>query len=262
MTMHLLAENAALVLGMLTLIWIVSVIRRDASIIDPFWSISFLIVTVNSCAATGWTFKKQVLAAAVAAWALRLWAHLLWRSRGRPEDPRYAAFRRRYGPKRYWWVSFFQVFLLQGVLALLISAPLQIAASARAPDPLLKVHVAGLLVFAAGFALETIADAQLQAFRRDPGRRGRVLDSGLWRYTRHPNYFGEAVLGWGLWLFAIGQPYAWVSALMPLAMTFLLIKVSGVAMLDAHLAKTKPGYAEYMRRTSAFVPWPPRRTPT
>lgn len=129
------------------------------------------------------------------AWALRLWLHLLARSRGKSEDPRYTAFRQRLGPERYWWVSFFQVFLLQGCLALLISAPLQLAAAAPAPDPIRATSLAGLLLFLAGFAIEVVADAQLQAFRDDPARRGAVLESGLWRYSRHPNYFGEALCG-------------------------------------------------------------------
>jgi steroid 5-alpha reductase family enzyme len=113
-------------------------------------------------------------------------------------------------------------------------------------------------LFLIGFVCEVVADAQLQAFRRDPARRGQVLDTGLWRYSRHPNYFGEALLGWGLALQAAGQPYALASLLAPLLMTFLLLKVSGVAMLDALLSKTKPDYRAYMQRTSAFVPWPPR----
>ena len=194
----------------------------------------------------------------VAAWALRLWLHLLRRSRGKPEDPRYAAFRERFGRERYWWFSFFQVFLLQGALVLVISAPLQLAAAAPAPDPIGVTSVLALGVFVVGFGIEAVADAQLQAFRDDPSRRGAVLDTGLWRLSRHPNYFGEALLGWGFWLAALTQPYGWATAFAPMLMTYLLVKVSGVAMLDAHLGATKPGYAEYIRRTSAFVPRPPR----
>jgi len=195
----------------------------------------------------------------VAAWAIRLWLHLLLRSRGRPEDPRYAAFRRRYGPDRYWWISFFQVFLLQGCLVVVISAPLQLAAAARPSDPVSRVHLAGLLVFLIGLAFEVVADAQLKKFRDDVSRRGQVLDTGLWRFSRHPNYFGEAVLWWGFWLFGVGQPYGWASILSPLLMTFLLVKVSGVALLDTHLAATRPLYSDYIRRTAAFIPRPPRR---
>ena len=258
MTLDLLASNAALVLVLMAALWLVSLSRRDASIVDPWWSIAFLVVLAHTVASVGLTPAKALLLAMVAIWAVRLWLHLLLRSRGKPEDPRYAAFRQRYGPERYWWISFFQVFVLQGVLVILISAPLQIAGAAAAPDPITALDCAGLVVFTIGLAFEVVADCQLQAFRRDPKSRGRVLDQGLWRYSRHPNYFGEAVLWWGFWLCALDQPLGLPSIFAPLLMTFLLVKVSGVAMLDAHLTATKPGFAEYVRRTSAFVPRPPR----
>ena len=258
MTPTLLASNAALVLALMTLLWIVSVIRRDAGVVDPWWSIAFLLVTGNTVLATGITPAKTLLLVLVSAWALRLWLHLLRRSRGRPEDPRYAAFRRRYGPERYWWVSYFQVFLLQGLLVVVISAPLQLAAAAPRPDPIGPAAIAGLLVFLAGFVIEVVADARLQAFRDQPSSRGRVLDTGLWRWSRHPNYFGEALLWWGFWLSAVAHPWGWATVFAPALMTFLLVKVSGVALLDAHLAATRPEYAAYMRRTSGFIPRPPR----
>lgn len=258
MTLELAAWNGALVLTLMFMLWVVSVLRRDASIVDPWWSICFLLVTAHTVVRTGLTAGKTLLLVLVTAWALRLWLHLLPRSLRHGEDPRYAAFRQRFGPERYWWLSLFQVFLLQGALALLISAPLQLAAAASAPDPVSLVDVIGAVVFALGFGLEVVADWQLAAFRRDPASRGRVLDTGLWRYSRHPNYFGEAVLAWGLWLCALDQPIGWATVLAPLLMTFLLVKVSGVAMLDAHLLATRPGYADYLQRTSAFVPRPPR----
>lgn len=259
MTLALHLQNAAWVLGLMTILWVFSVARRDASIVDPWWSIAFLLVTAHTVLSTGLTPGKTLLLAMVTVWAIRLWLHLLLRSRGKPEDPRYAAFRRRYGLDRYWWVSFFQVFLLQGCLVVFISAPLQLAAAAGPPDPITWADLAGLLVFAIGLAFEIVADAQLQGFRDDPSRRGGVLDTGLWRFSRHPNYFGEAVLWCGFWLFAAGQPYGWATILSPLLMTFLLVKVSGVAMLDAHLAATRPGYSDYVRRTAAFIPRPPRQ---
>lgn len=263
MSLSIFGGNVALVFGLMLALWVASVRLRDASIVDPWWSIFFLLVTVHTALRTGVTPAKTLLLVAVGVWALRLWLHLLLRSRGKPEDPRYVAFRQRYGPQRYWWVSLFQVFLLQGVLALLISAPLQLAAAAAPPGAVSALEVAGLFVFAVGFLFEAVADGQLQAFRRDPARggSGKVLDTGLWRWSRHPNYFGEAVLWWGFWLFALGQPLGWASVYAPAPMTFLLLRVSGVAMLDAQLKRSKPGYEDYVRRTSAFVPWPPRPRP-
>ncbi len=257
-TLSLLGWNVTLVLGLMTLLWLVSVYRRDVSIVDPWWSISFLLVTVHTAARTGLTPAKTLLLVLVATWALRLWLHLLLRSRGKPEDPRYARFRQHYGPERYWWVSFFQVFLLQGCLALFISSPLQLASAAVAPDRITGTDLAGLLIFTAGFLIEAVADWQLQSFRRDPARRGKALDTGLWRWSRHPNYFGETVLWWGFWLCAVDEPLGWATVLSPALMTFLLLRVSGVTMLEAHLTRSKPGYGEYVRRTSAFVPRRPR----
>lgn len=258
MTLSLLGWNAALIFGLMTVLWAVSVSLRDASIVDPWWSIAFLLVTVHTALRTGLTPAKALLLFVVVTWALRLWLHLLLRSRGKPEDPRYASFRQRYGPRRYWWVSFFQVFLLQGCLALLISAPLQLAAAAAPPHAIAATDVAGLVVFTIGFLFEAVADWQLQSFRRDPASRGKVLDTGLWRFSRHPNYFGEALLWWGFWLFAWGQPLGWATAPAPALMTFLLLRVSGVTLLDAHLKRSRPGYEDYVRRTSAFVPRPPK----
>ena len=264
MTLALLIGSGALVLALMTALWGVSVFRKDASVVDPWWSIGFLLVTGLTAVRTGFTPGKALLLGMVGAWAIRLWLHLLSRSRGKPEDPRYAAFRRKYGADRYWWVSFFQVFLLQGVLIVLVSAPLQLAAAAPGPDPVSLVDLAGLALFATGFFVEAVADAQLQSFREasargGPSAPGTVLDTGLWRFSRHPNYFGEALLWWGLFLCALDQPMGLATVFAPALMTFLLVKVSGVAMLDAHLAATRPGYAEYIRRTSAFVPRPPGR---
>ena len=251
--------NAAIVVALMVALWVVSLFKRDASIVDPWWSIGFLLITGHTIIRTGLTPAKSLLLVLVAVWAVRLWLHLLIRSVGSPEDPRYAAFRARYGPDRYGWISLFQVFLLQAVLALVISAPLQVAAAAQAPDPVRAIHLLGALIFAAGFLLEAVADRQLQAFRDDPARRGQVLDTGLWGRCRHPNYFGEALLWWGFWLFAVFQPLGWATALSAALMTFLLVRVSGVTLLDAHLRASRPGYAAYMDRTPAFLPLGPKR---
>jgi len=150
------------------------------------------------------------------------------------------------------------VFWLQAAIAWMVSVPLWGALRPARPTSLTALDLAGLAVFAVGLTIETVADLQLARFRRDPSRRGTVLDGGLWRYSRHPNYFGDAVVWWGLWLPAAAVG-AWWTAVGPALMTFLLVRVSGVALLEKTLARTKPQYREYVRRTSAFVPWPPRR---
>lgn len=253
-----LASNALVLAALLVPLWVVSVRMRNASIVDPWWSILFLLVLLNSVRLTGVTPGKGLLLAVVALWAVRLWAYLLRRSWGGPEDPRYAAFRDHYGPQRYWWVSLFQVFALQGALALVVSAPLAVGGAAAGPDPISVTDGIGLVMFAVGFGVEVVGDGQLRRFRADPASRGRVLDTGLFRYTRHPNYFGEAVLQWGFWVMVLDVPWGWATAFGPALMTFLLVRVSGVSMLDKHLIGSRPGYERYMARTSAFVPRPPR----
>ena len=259
MTLPLLAANAALVLALMTTLWLVSVRLRDASIVDPFWSMAFLLVAAHTALRTGLAPGKTLLLAAVAAWALRLFVHLLLRSLGKPEDPRYAAFRARFGPEQYWWFSFFQVFLLQGALVVVISAPLQVAGAAPAPDPVSAFDLAGVLLFAVGLAIEAVADAQLAAFRRARAGEGpdaprRVLDTGLWRFSRHPNYFGEALVWWGFFFFALSHPWGWIGIVSPLYVTWFMNQGSATRMTDAYLHKHRPDYAAYAARVPAF--WP------
>jgi steroid 5-alpha reductase family enzyme len=226
--------------------------------VDPWWSIGFLVVALRTLASAEVSPAKILLVAMVAAWSVRLSWHLHRRAMGKPEDPRYQAFRQRFGAARYWWVSFFQVFMLQGALLLLVSAPLQCALAVRGADPWRWNDLAGAAVWLVGFLVEAVGDAQLQAFRDDPSKRGTVLDTGLWRYTRHPNYFGDALLWWGFGLCAVDAPGGVLALVGPLVMTVLLRRVSGVTMLEPMLARTRPGYAEYVRRTSPFIPWWPK----
>lgn len=253
-----IAANAVVVAVMFSALWVASVRLRDASIVDPWWSVGFLAVALRTVASSGLSSPKVLLVTMVAIWSLRLSWHLHRRARGKPEDPRYQSFRERFGAERYWWVSFFQVFVLQGVLLLVVSAPLQCALAVQGEDPLRWNDVVGAAVWLVGFLFEAVGDAQLQAFRGDPTKRGAVLDTGLWRYTRHPNYFGDALLWWGFGLCALDAPGGALALVGPLVMTVLLRRVSGVTMLEPMLARTRPGYAEYVRRTSPFIPWWPK----
>jgi steroid 5-alpha reductase family enzyme len=243
------------ILVAMALLWLVSLRLRDASIADPFWGPGFVVVTTTYLLVDGRFSARGVLALVlVSAWAARLGWHLLRRNRRDGEDPRYQAMRARHGD-RFAGRSLVSVFWLQGGLLWLISAPLYGAVVSDAP--LGAWDVAGTLVFAAGLVMETMADLQLARFRADVTLRGTVLDTGLWRYSRHPNYFGETVLWWGLGLLGIGSGAAWTLA-GPAIITFLLLRVSGVTMLEQTLRASKPGYAEYVRRTSSFIPRPPR----
>ena len=246
-------------LVMFTLLWLASLWLANASIVDMWWGPAFIVALTAYLGCElpahprGW-----LILGAVTLWALRLAWHIGLRNIGHGEDPRYRAWRDEHGP-RWWWRSYFQVFVLQAVIAWLVSSPLYFAAQAGAAFPSVW-DLTGAFLFAAGLLFESVADAQLAAFKRDPASRGQVMDRGLWRYSRHPNYFGEALLWWGLGLIGASAAGGWMGLAGPALMTFLLLRVSGVAMLERGLLKTRPGYAAYVARTSAFVPWPPRRS--
>lgn len=245
----------AVVLAAMTVLWLISLKIEDVSIVDPFWGPGFLLVTVCYVALTTDPGPRAWLVLVlVALWALRLGVHLLGRNLRSGEDSRYAAMRER-GGASFPMVSLFTVFWLQAVLLWIISAPL--FAAVTSGEALGMLDLVGAAVLLTGIVLEAVADRQLKAFKADPANRGQVLDSGLWRYSRHPNYFGNAVLWWGAYLIAVAAGGAW-TVFGPLLMTFLLLKVSGVTLLERGMEERRPGYADYVRRTSAFVPWPPK----
>lgn len=235
--------------------WLSSLIKRDVSIVDSLWSIFFLVGALAYGLSTGSSGQRvTLLLALVAVWALRLSLFLTWRNWGEAEDRRYQAIRARNEPG-FAWKSLYLVFGLQGVLAFIIALPILAGLGDAAPLGLLDY--AGAVVWGIGFIFEAVADRQLARFKADRSKRGKVLDIGLWRYTRHPNYFGEAMLWWGFYLIAIGAG-GWWTLFAPLLMTFLLLKVSGVALLEADIQERRPDYRAYIARTNAFVPWRPK----
>jgi steroid 5-alpha reductase family enzyme len=240
-----------------SLLWVASLWLANASIVDMWWGPAFLVAIGAYLGFEAPTHARAWVAlVATAAWALRLAWHIGRRNVGHGEDPRYRAWREQHG-RQWWWRSYFKVFVLQATVAWIVSWPLYYAVRGEAAFAT-ALDVAGLFLFAAGWLFETVGDAQLAAFKRDPANRGRVMDRGLWRYSRHPNYFGEALLWWGLGLLGASAPGGWLGLVGPALMTFLLLRVSGVALLERGLAASKPEYATYVARTSAFIPWPPR----
>jgi steroid 5-alpha reductase family enzyme len=238
--------------------WGLSVAKRDAGIVDSLWSLFFLLGAVVYAArldAIG--PRAELLLAMIAIWALRLSGYITWRNRGEPEDRRYQAIRARNQPG-FAWKSLYLVFGLQGLLAWVISAPLY--AGIGSAGPLNAIDYAGAALWALGLAVEAVADGQLALFRSDPSTQGKVLDFGLWRYSRHPNYFGEALLWWGWFLVAVAAG-GWWTVFAPLLMTFLLLKVSGVALLEKDIGERRPDYRAYVARTNAFIPGRPRKQP-
>lgn len=253
-----LLATLATIMAMMGLVWLLSLARRDASVIDPFWGSGFAIVALTA----SWvnfppSVRTTLLVALTAVWGLRLSLFLLWRNWGHEEDRRYQAMRDYHGP-RFWWVSLFTVFMLQAVILWFVSIPIQVTARQEETNPLHWLDGLGVLIWTVGFAFEAVGDWQLARFKADPANAGRVMDRGLWRFTRHPNYFGDFAVWWGLYLIAAAGG-AWWTLLSPVAMSFLLLKVSGVTLLEKTITDRRPEYANYQARTSAFFPGPPRR---
>lgn len=246
-----------IIMGLMTLLWLLSVYLKNASIVDPFWGTGFVVLAWFYFSQTGGADGRNLLITSLATiWGLRLSLYLLWRNRGKGEDPRYRQFRQNYGPDRYWWFSFFQVFLLQGVLMLLVSTPL-LGAQIRGAG-LNWLDGVATAVFLIGFAFEAGGDFQLARFKANPANKGKLLTSGFWRYTRHPNYFGDSAVWWSFGLFSLAAGSIWAT-LGAVLMTVLIIRVSGVALLEKNLKQSKPGYEAYVKNTNAFFPWFPRR---
>lgn len=246
------------IIGLMTVLWLVSLALKNSSIVDIFWGTGFVVA--------GWTYflltpegylpRKLLIAIIVTIWGLRLSLHIFLRNKGKPEDFRYQKWRGENG-QSWWWRSFFKVFLLQGVLLWIISAPLLAAQFRGTPDRLTILDFLGLFLWAVGFFFEAAGDWQLARFIKDPANKGKVMDRGVWRYTRHPNYFGDSAQWWGYYLVAAAAG-GWWTIFSPILMTHLLVNVSGMALLEKTMSQ-RPAYREYMTRTSGFIPWFPRK---
>jgi steroid 5-alpha reductase family enzyme len=246
------------ILSLMTILWLISLRLKNSSIVDIFWGTGFVIANWVYFALTpeGFPLRKLLIGALVTIWGLRLSIHILLRNWGTPEDFRYQKFRKDAGDK-WWWLSFLRVFLLQGILLWIISAPLLAAQHGALPAYLTAFDYLGAALWLVGFFFEAVGDSQLVRFKANPANKGKILDSGVWRFTRHPNYFGDAAQWWGYYLIAASAG-GWWTVFSPILMTLFLLRVSGVALLEKTL-ETRPGYKDYIDRTSAFVPWFPRK---
>ena len=258
----MLLYGLAAILVLFTVLWVVSLRLENSSIVDVAWGPGILAIGLTYyltgpsfyfASADGFVLRPHLTLALVALWAFRLASHLYARMRLLGEDFRYVGWRDRY-EGHWWWISFFKVFLLQGFLAWVVSLPLYFAVVSMAPRALTFFDYLGILLFVAGLGIESVADEHLRRFRANRANKGKVLDKGLWKYSRHPNYFGESLVWWGFGLICLatgGLP----GLLGPLVMTYLLIYVSGVALLESTLIE-KAGYIQYVGRTPAFLPLP------
>ncbi len=250
-------HSAAAVFLFMICVFILALAKKDNSIVDVAWGLGFILVSLLTFF-LGSTFASRsiLVTCMVIAWGARLSTHIYVRNRGRGEDFRYARWRRDWG-KAFALRSFFQIFMLQGVLLLIISYPIVLANRSEAKG-LSVLDLVGVGVWLFGFLFETVGDLQLRKFKKIPQNKGKIISKGLWRYTRHPNYFGEATLWWGIFLVVLSVEKGWTAFISPLAITFLLLRVSGVTMLEKKYEGNLE-FLEYARKTSPFIPWFPKK---
>jgi steroid 5-alpha reductase family enzyme len=255
--LELFGVGLGIILVLMALLWVLSLRLKNSSIVDIFWGMGFVIMTWVYFILTpdGYLLRKLLISILVTIWGMRLTIYIFLRNHGKPEDFRYQKWRKESG-KIWWWKSFFQVFLLQGILLWLISTPLLAIQYGMKPTHLVISDYIGMFVWIVGFFFEAMGDYQLSRFKKDSANKGKVLSIGVWRYTRHPNYFGDAFQWWGYYLIAVSAG-GWWTVFSPILMTLLLLRVSGVALLEKTL-ETRPGYKEYIEKTSSFIPWFPR----
>jgi len=241
--------------GLALLAWAVATARRNAGLVDIFWSLFFLLAAGIFVADAPEVGPRALLVLAIIlAWSLRLSIYLAVRNWNTPEDHRYRAIRERNEPG-FAWKSLYLVFGMQAVLAWIIAAPL--AASMNSANAIGAMDLLGAALAIFGIIFESLADAQLARFKAHPANAGRVMDQGLWRYTRHPNYFGEFCVWWGFYAIAVASG-GWWTVFSPVLMTVLLLRVSGVALLEKDIGERRPDYRDYVARTNAFFPGPAR----
>lgn len=258
--LEVFGASAAAIAVLMIGTWLVSIRLKNVSIVDIVWGAGFVLVAwVSYALGDGVASRKMLLAWMVTLWGGRLAIYLFIRNHGKGEDPRYAAMRRRRGDK-FALQSLWVVFGLQGALMWIVSLPVQVGSVADQPTSLGPVEIVGVILYTIGIYFESTGDFQLSQFKADPANAGQVMDQGLWRYTRHPNYFGDFCVWWGIWIVAAATGVGIYAIVGPIVMTFFLLRVSGVAMLERSITKRRPGYDEYMRRTNAFFPGLPKHS--
>ena len=241
----------------MTVNFVIALIKKDNSIVDIAWGIGFILVALLTFfLEAGFTWRQVLMTGLICIWGMRLAFYIYARKRGKGEDFRYAQWRENWG-RMFLLRSYFQIFMLQGILLLIISYPV-ILVNANVTNDFSLLDLAGAGIWLTGFFFETAGDYQLTKFKKDPRNKGKIMTRGLWRLTRHPNYFGEATLWWGIFLIAFPAENGWTAAVSPVLITFLLLRVSGVTMLEKKYVGNRD-FMEYARRTNAFFPWFPKK---
>ena len=258
-SLTIMGWNLAAVAVMMVAGWLISLAYKNVTIVDSLWGLGFVLIAWLTFFVSDGYYGRQILVVAlVTLWGLRLCLYLSWRNWGKGEDPRYGSWRKQ-SSNRFWLVSLFKVFVLQALFLWVISVSLQIGLLAMKPDSFTWLDGLGFIIWAAGFVFESLGDWQLARFKSDPASKGRVMDHGLWAYTRHPNYFGEFLVWWGLYFITLSTPNGWWTIFSPIIITSVLLKMTGIPLTEKALVENRPGYADYIKRTSAFVPWWPAK---
>jgi steroid 5-alpha reductase family enzyme len=252
----LIIETAVILIYMAVWFIVAQILRRN-DIADIAWGAGFILVAITAMIVSeGMVTRSLLVVFLVTLWGIRLAIHIYKRNRGKPEDPRYRKWREEWG--RHAVIrTLFQLFFLQGLLIVIISLPVTFIIM-YGQDPFGILDALGVCIWLAGFLFEVIGDYQLAQYKRDPAHKGQIMTGGLWTYTRHPNYFGEVVLWWGIYIVALSVTKGWATILGPLTITFLILKVSGIPLLEEKY-KENEDFRAYKRRTSAFFPLPPRK---
>lgn len=250
-----------LVVGLMMLLgWIYSIYRRNVTIVDSLWGMGFILIAwMTWFQADGFEGRKLLLAGLTTLWGLRLTLYLTLRNHGKEEDPRYVRWRRESG-RMFWLSSLFKVFLLQALFLWGIALVVQAGQTRSDPAFFVWTDIIGAFIWLVGFVFESVSDAQLASFKSNPANRGKVMARGLWRYTRHPNYFGECLIWWGLFVIAMADLHLWWTVVSPVIVTVVLLKMTGIPLTEKLLVEKRPGYDHYIHTTPAFFPWIPKRT--
>lgn len=249
--------NLATAMALMTIGWIISVKNNNVTIVDSLWGLGFILVALNTyILGNGFGGRRIMVLLLTTLWGSRLAVHLTWRNWGQKEDHRYGEWRKKSG-SRFWWISLFKVFWLQAIFLWIISLVLQHALLASQPAHFTILDLVGAIIWFVGMFFESVGDWQLSRFKADPDNIHRVMDQGLWAWSRHPNYFGEFLIWWGFFVISLSTPGGWWTITSPIIVSLVLLKMTGVPLTEAALEKRRPDYAAYVRRTSAFFPRPP-----
>jgi steroid 5-alpha reductase family enzyme len=254
-----LAWNLAAVTAMMVCGWLLSLLYKNVTLVDSLWGLGFVLIAWITFGMTGGYYGRKVLMACLTTiWGVRLSAHLTWRNWGKGEDRRYGSWRQASGD-HFWIISLFKIFLLQALFLWVIALVIQYGQVSPEPAHWTWLDFLGFIVWLVGFFFESVSDWQLARFKADSANSGKVMDHGLWSYSRHPNYFGESLIWWGLFLIALSTPNSWWTVISPLTITAVLLKMTGIPLMENSIVDTRPGYRDYIRRTPAFIPWFPRK---